>query len=173
MKANAKAFRRHEEDLVSQTDELGNIKEGPIKLNFKNRENIRRMIKKYGADTERNRGLLRKFMEEVVEGEPSTRIGKALDPLFSVSFRAMGMFDQPFVFLGTMRALRSQALQDGLVKGLEGEALEKFTKERMQEALKREGDVLTWARMKSLMKRLNLGSQWFTNKSTPIKFYQE
>lgn len=154
---NAKAFRRHEEDLVSQTDELGNIKEGPIKLNFKNRENIRRMIKKYGADTERNRGLLRKFMEEVVEGEPSTRIGKALDPLFSVSFRAMGMFDQPFVFLGTMRALRSQALQDGLVKGLEGEALEKFTKERMQEALKREGDVLTWAKNEEFDEASELG----------------
>jgi hypothetical protein len=154
---NAKAFRRHEEDLISQTDELGNIKEGPIKLNFKNRASIQRMVKKYGTDTERNRGLLRKFMEEVVEGEPSTRIGKALDPLFSVSFRAMGMFDQPFVFLGTMRALRSQALQEGLVKGLEGKALEKFTKERMQEALKREGDVLTWAKNEEFDEASELG----------------
>lgn len=154
---NAKAFRRHEEDLISQTDELGNIKEGPIKLNFKNRASIQRLVKKYGSDTERNRGLLRKFMEEVVEGEPSTRIGKALDPLFSVSFRAMGMFDQPFVFLGTMRALRSQALQEGLVKGLEGKALEKFTKERMQEALKREGDVLTWAKNEEFDEASELG----------------
>lgn len=154
---NAKAFRRHEEDLISQTDELGNIKEGPIKLNFKNRENIRRMIKKYGSDNEDNRSRLRKFLEETVEGEPSTRIGKALDPLFSVSFRAMGMFDQPFVFLGTMRALRSQALQDGLVKGLEGEALEKFTKERMQQALKREGDVLTWAKNEEFDEIAELG----------------
>ena len=154
---NAKAFRRHEEDLVSQTDELGNIKEGPIKLNFKNRENIRRMIKKYGSDNEDNRSRLRKFLEEAVEGEPSTRIGRALDPLFSVSFRAMGMFDQPFVFLGTMRALRSQALQDGLVKGLEGEALEKFTKERMQEALKREGDVVTWAKNEEFDEIAELG----------------
>lgn len=154
---NAKAFRRHEEDLVSQTDELGNIKEGPIKLNFKNRENIRRMIKKYGSDSEDNRSRLRKFLEETVEGEPSTRIGRALDPLFSVSFRAMGMFDQPFVFLGTMRALRSQALQDGLVKGLEGEALEKFTKERMQEALKREGDVVTWAKNEEFDEIAELG----------------
>lgn len=154
---NAKAFRRHEEDLISQTDELGNIKEGPIKLNFKNRASIQRLVKKYGSDTERNRGLLRKFMEELVEGEPSTQIGKALDPLFSVSFRAMGMFDQPFVFLGTMRALRSQALQEGLVKGLEGKALEKFTKERMQEALKREGDVLTWAKNEEFDEVAELG----------------
>ena len=143
---NAKAFRRHEEDLVSQTDKLADIKQGPLKLNFKNRESVRRLVKKYGVDSEDNRSRLRKFMEELVEGEPSTRIGKSLDPLFSVSFRAMGMFDQPFVFLGTMRALRSQALQEGLVKNLEGEALEKFTKERMQDALKREGDVLTWAK---------------------------
>ena len=143
---NAKAFRRHEEDLISQTDEVGNIKQGPIKLNFKNRANIQRMVKKYGVDDQRNRTRLRKFMEELVEGEPSSRIGKSLDPLFSISFRAMGMLDQPFVFMGTMRALRSQSLQEGLIKGLEGEALEKFTKERMQEALKREGDVLTWAK---------------------------
>lgn len=156
---NAKAFRRHEEDLIDNTtkDKADALKEGPIKLNFKNRASIQRLVKKYGTDTERNRGLLRKFLEEVVEGEPSTRIGKALDPLFSVSFRAMGMFDQPFVFLGTMRALRSQALQDGLVKGLEGEALEKFTKERMQEALKREGDVLTWAKNEEFDEAAELG----------------
>jgi hypothetical protein len=103
---NAKAFRRHEEDLISQTDEVGNIKQGPIKLNFKNRANIQRMVKKYGVDDQRNRTRLRKFMEELVEGEPSSRIGKSLDPLFSISFRAMGMLDQPFVFMGTMRALR-------------------------------------------------------------------
>ena len=143
---NAKAFRRHEEDLVSQTDEIGNIKEGPIKLNFKNRDHLQKLVNKYGVDSEPNKKRLRKFLEEIVEGEPSTRIGKALDPLFSVSFRAMGMFDQPFIFLGTMRALRADALQEGLLKGLEGEALEKFTKERMQEALKREGDVLTWSK---------------------------
>jgi hypothetical protein len=143
---NAKAFRRHEEDLISQTDELGNIKEGPIKLNFKNREQLQKLVSKYGVDNERNKNLFRKWAEEIVEGEPTTTVGKLLDPLFSVSFRAMGMFDQPFVFLGTMRALRSDALQQGLLKGLEGEALEKFTKERMQEALKREGDVLTWAK---------------------------
>ena len=156
---NAKAFRRHEEDLIDNTtkDKADALKEGPIKLNFKNRASIQRLVKKYGSDTERNRGLLRKFMEEVVEGEPSTRIGKALDPLFSVSFRAMGMFDQPFVFLGTMRALRSQALQEGLVKGLEGKALEKFTKERMQEALKREGDVLTWAKNEEFDEASELG----------------
>ena len=144
---NAKAFRRHEEDLISktQTDEVSELKKGPIKLNFKNKENLQKLVNKYGIDDERNRTRLRKFLEEIVEGEPTTRIGKALDPLFSVSFRAMGMFDQPFVFLGTMRALRSESLQKGLLKGLEGEALEKFTKERMQEALKREGDVLTWA----------------------------
>ena len=144
---NAKAFRRHEEDLISktQTDEVSELKKGPIKLNFKNKENLQNLVNKYGIDDERNRTRLRKFLEEIVEGEPTTRIGKALDPLFSVSFRAMGMFDQPFVFLGTMRALRSESLQKGLLEGLEGEALEKFTKERMQEALKREGDVLTWA----------------------------
>jgi len=154
---NAKAFRRHEEDLISQTDELGNIKEGPIKLNFKNREQLQKLVSKYGVDNERNKNLFRKWAEEIIEGEPTTTIGKLLDPLFSVSFRAMGMFDQPFVFLGTMRALRSDALQQGLLKGLEGEALEKFTKERMQEALKREGDVLTWAKNEEFEEISELG----------------
>ena len=154
---NAKAFRRHEEDLISKTDDVAAIKEGPIKLNFKNKEHLQKLVNKYGTDTERNRSLLRKFLEEIVEGEPTTQIGKALDPLFSVSFRAMGMFDQPFVFLGTMRALRSQALQDGLLKGLDGQALEKFTKEKMQEGLKREGDVLTWAKNEELNEVSELG----------------
>ena len=154
---NAKAFRRHEEDLISKTDEVGAIKESPIKLNFKNKEHLQKLVNKYGVDSEPNKTRLRKFLEEIVEGEPSTRIGKALDPLFSVSFRAMGMFDQPFVFLGTMRALRSDALQQGLIKGLEGEALEKFTKERMQEALKREGDVLTWAKNEEFNEISELG----------------
>ena len=156
---NAKAFRRHEEDLIAKTktDEVAELKKGPIKLNFKNKENLQNLVNKYGVDDERNRTRLRKFLEEIVEGEPTTRIGKALDPLFSVSFRAMGMFDQPFIFLGTMRALRSQSLQEGLLRNLEGEALEKFTKERMQEALKREGDVLTWAKNEEFNEVSELG----------------
>jgi len=59
--------------------------------------------------------------------------------------------------MGTMRALRAQALQEGLVKGLEGSALERFTKERMQEALKREGDVLTWAKNEEFKEASELG----------------
>lgn len=144
---NAKSFRRHEEDLIAKTttDEVDAIKKGPIKLNFKNREHTRRLVNKYGRDNARTKKLYRRFLEDIVEGEPTTNIGKWLDPLFSISFRNMGMADQPFVFLGTMRALRADGLQEGLVKGLEGEALEKFVKEHMQSALKREGDVLQWA----------------------------
>lgn len=144
---NAKTFRRHEEDLIAKTtaDEVEAIKKGPIKLNFKNREHTRRLVNKYGRDNARTKKLYRRFLEDVVEGEPTTNIGKWLDPLFSISFRNMGMADQPFVFLGTMRALRADGLQEGLIKGLEGEALEKFVKEHMQSALKREGDVLQWA----------------------------
>lgn len=156
---NAKAFRRHEEDLISKTtkDEAEALKKSPIKLNFKNKEHLQRMVNKYGVDNERSKGLIRKFFEDIVEGEPTTKIGKLFDPLFSVSFRAMGLFDQPFVFMGTMRALRAQALQEGLVKGLEGSALERFTKERMQEALKREGDVLTWAKNEEFKEASELG----------------
>lgn len=156
---NAKAFRRHEEDLISKTtkEEAEELKKSPIKLNFKNKEHLQRMVKKYGVDDERNKGLIRKFFEDIVEGEPTTKIGKLFDPLFSISFRAMGLFDQPFVFLGTMRALRAQALQEGLVKGLEGSALERFTKERMQEALKREGDVLSWAKNEEFKEASELG----------------
>lgn len=156
---NAKAFRRHEEDLIQKTakQETEALKKGPIKLNFKNKDQLQRMVNKYGVDSDRNRGLLRKFLEETVEGEPTTAVGKMLDPLFSVSFRVMGLFDQPFVFMGTMRALRSEAMQEGLLKGLEGKALNQFAKKRMSEALKRDGDVLTWAQNEEFHEASELG----------------
>jgi len=156
---NAKAFRRHEEDLIQKTakQETEALKKGPLKLNFKNKDQLQRMVNKYGVDSDRNRGLLRKFLEETVEGEPTTAVGKMLDPLFSVSFRVMGLFDQPFVFMGTMRALRSEAMQEGLLKGLEGKALDQFAKKRMSEALKRDGDVLTWAQNEEFHEASELG----------------
>ena len=134
-------LKRHEEDLVSAADDLTS---NP-KINFKDRKELEKLYKTYGIDTSENAGRLRRFLEDVSTGDPSTKLGKMLDPLFTLSFKAMAIPDQAFTFMGAMRNLRAESVKDGMIKGLSGESLEKFVEERAKEALVKEGDILKWA----------------------------
>jgi len=141
---NPKSFRRHEEDLVEAGGKQ--IEGEPLKITFKDRQALAELLRKYGVDSEANQGRFRKFFMDVVDGEPTTPIGRLLDPLFSISFRAMGVMDEPFKVMGTLRALRSDALQQGVLKELEGKALDEFVEKRMKSALKDNEGLAQWAR---------------------------
>ena len=138
-----RAFRRHEEDLIDVGGK--SVETEPLKIPFKNRKKLAELVKKYGVKNETNEKGFRKFLLEMVEGEPTTQIGKALDPLFSTSFRAMGVFDEAFKAMGLMRGLRAQALKEGITKNLEEKALNEYVEKRMKEALKDEGGLPQWA----------------------------
>jgi hypothetical protein len=141
---NPKSFRRHEEDLVEAGGKR--IEGEPLKITFKDRQALAELLRKYGVDNEAHQGRFRKFFMDVVDGEPTTPIGRLLDPLFSISFRAMGVMDEPFKVMGTLRALRSDALQQGVLKELEGEALDEFVEQHMKRALKDNEGLTQWAR---------------------------
>jgi hypothetical protein len=138
-----RAFRRHEEDLIDVGSK--SVETEPLKIPFKNRKKLAELVKKYGVKNETNEKGFRKFLLEMVEGEPTTQIGKALDPLFSTSFRAMGVFDEAFKAMGLMRGLKAQALKEGITKNLEEKALNEYVEKRMKEALKDEGGLPQWA----------------------------
>lgn len=138
-------LRRHEEDLVGAGEDMQSMLSNPLKLTFKNKKEIKQMYDAYGVDSLENSTRLRRFFEDLAIGEPTTKIGKVLDPLFSASFRAMGMADQPFLFLGAMRNLRAESMKKGMKLGMTGDALEKFVKEEADKAIKKDGDILTWA----------------------------
>lgn len=138
-------LKRHEEDLVGAGEDMQSMLSNPLKLNFKNKEELKQIAKTYGVDTLENSTRLRRFFEDIAIGEPTTKLGKIFDPLFSVSFRAMGMADQPFLFLGAMRNLRAESMKKGMKLGLTENALEKFVKEEANKAIKKDGDMLTWA----------------------------
>lgn len=138
---NPKSFRRHEEDLV---DPIKGSSDEPLKLNFKDRKQLKDLIARYGSDTIDNRKKLDKFLGEVIEGDPTTTIGKLLDPLFSISFRFMGTLDEPFKYMGMMRALRSSSMQEGMEKGLTDKALNDYVAKRMKEAVGEKDGLPTW-----------------------------
>ena len=138
-----RSYRRHEEDLIDVGGK--SVETEPLKIPFKNRRKLAELVKKYGVKNETNEKGFRKFLLEMVEGEPTSQIGKALDPLFSTSFRAMGVFDEAFKAMGLMRGLKSQALKEGISKNLDEKALNKYVEKRMKEALKDEGGLPQWA----------------------------
>lgn len=138
-------LKRHEEDLVGAADDLTSMVENPLKLSFKNKEELSKLYKAYGVETDESTNRMRRFFEDMAIGEPTTKISKLFDPLFSISFRAMGTADQPFLFLGAMRNLRAESMKKGMKQGLTGDTLEKFVKEEADKALNKEGDMLTWA----------------------------
>lgn len=138
-----RSYRRHEEDLIDVGGK--SVETEPLKIPFKNRRKLSELVKKYGVKNETNEKGFRKFLLEMVEGEPTSQIGKALDPLFSTSFRAMGVFDEAFKAMGLMRGLKSQALKEGISKNLDEKALNKYVEKRMKEALKDEGGLPQWA----------------------------
>jgi len=138
-------LKRHEEDLVGAADDLTSMVENPLKLSFKNKKELSKLYKAYGVETAESTNRMRRFFEDMAIGEPTTKISKLFDPLFSISFRAMSTADQPFLFLGAMRNLRAESMKKGMKQGLTGDALEKFVKEEADKALNKEGDMLTWA----------------------------
>jgi len=138
-----KSFRRHEEDLM-EAGEVA-VSTTPIKVALKDKKKLTELIKQYGVKSERNETRLRKFLLEMLEGEPTTQIGKALDPLFSISFRAMGVMDEPFKAMGLMRAMRSFAMSEGIGKGLDAKALNEYVDKRMKEAFREQEGLPQWA----------------------------
>jgi hypothetical protein len=138
-----RSFRRHEEDLIEAG--TGVVESKPLKVTFKDKKKLAELIRKYGVKNEANEKGFRKFMLELVEGEPTTQMGRILDPVFSVSFRAMGILDEPFKAMGLMRALRSQALREGISKGLDEKALNIYVEKRMKEALVEKDGLPQWA----------------------------
>jgi hypothetical protein len=138
-----RSFRRHEEDLIEAG--TGAVESKPLKVTFKDKKKLAELIRKYGVKNEANEKGFRKFMLELVEGEPTTQMGRILDPVFSVSFRAMGILDEPFKAMGLMRALRSQALREGISKGLDEKALNIYVDKRMKEALVDKDGLPQWA----------------------------
>jgi hypothetical protein len=138
-----RSFRRHEEDLIEAG--TGAVESKPLKVTFKDKKKLAELIRKYGVKNEANEKGFRKFMLELVEGEPTTQMGRILDPVFSVSFRAMGILDEPFKAMGLMRALRSQALREGISKGLDEKALNIYVEKRMKEALVEKDGLPQWA----------------------------
>lgn len=138
-----RSFRRHEEDLIEAG--TGAVESKPLKVTFKDKKKLAELIRKYGVKNEANETGFRKFMLELVEGEPTTQMGRILDPVFSISFRAMGILDEPFKAMGLMRALRSQALREGISKGLDEKALNIYVDKRMKEALVEKDGLPQWA----------------------------
>ena len=138
-----RSFRRHEEDLIEAG--TGAVESKPLKVTFKDKKKLAELIRKYGVKNEANEKGFRKFMLELVEGEPTTQMGRILDPVFSISFRAMGILDEPFKAMGLMRALRSQALREGISKGLDEKALNTYVEKRMKEALVEKDGLPQWA----------------------------
>lgn len=138
-------LKRHEEDLVGAGDDLTSMLDNAPKINFKNKEELQKLYKAYGVNTPQNANRIRRFFENMTIGQPESNAEKLLDPFFSLSFRAMGTADQPFLFLGAMRNLRAESMKKGMKQGLTGDALEKFVKEEADKALDKDGDMLTWA----------------------------
>lgn len=138
-----KSFRRHEEDLMEAGEAV--VSATPIKVALKDKKKLTELIKQYGVKNERNETRLRKFLLEMLEGEPTTQIGKALDPLFSISFRAMGIMDEPFKAMGLMRSMRSFAMSEGIGKGLDAKALNDYVDKRMKEAFRESEGLPQWA----------------------------
>ena len=138
-----RSFRRHEEDLIEAG--TGAVESKPLKVTFKDKKKLAELIRKYGVKNETNETIFRKFVLEIVEGEPTTQMGRILDPLFSISFRAMGIMDEPFKAMGLMRALKAQALREGISKGLEPKALNEYVEKRMKEALVEKEGLPQWA----------------------------
>jgi hypothetical protein len=140
------SLRRHEEDLFDMTAEASTE---PLKLPFRDREKLVKLVNKFGQDSKENQSNLRRFLMDMIDGEPSTQLARSLDPLFSVSFRAMGIMDEGFKVVGTLRALRAEAMQAGIVAQARGDlaedGLEKFVKEYMGEAIEVKDGVRTWA----------------------------
>lgn len=137
---NPRSLRRFEEDLVRE--ETGSLDR--IRIPIGDRKKLKELIQRYGIKNKQNENAYRSWLNDMVEGTPTTRIGKMTDPLFSISFRMMGMFDEPLKFLGTMRALRADALQQAMTEGLEGKALEEFVDKHMAEAVQRVDGLPLW-----------------------------
>lgn len=137
---NPRSLIRHQEELVKEG--VGSMDK--IRVPLRDRQAMKELVHRYGVDTQENKNVWRNFLNDMIEGTPSTKVGKVLDPLFSLSFRMMGMFDEPMKFLGTMRAIRAEALQNGISKGLEGEALEQSIKDYMEEAVGRVDGMPQW-----------------------------
>jgi hypothetical protein len=152
------SLRRHEEDLFDIT---GEVTSEPLKLPFRDREKLTRLVNKYGQDTKENQSNLRRFLMDMIDGEPSTQFAKALDPLFSISFRAMGIMDEGFKVLGTLRALRAEAMQDVLWYGTKEElgkdVFEDAVKRRMEKALEVNEGIRSWTRNEDFNKAEQLG----------------
>lgn len=149
---NPKSIQRHAEYVQNAMD-----KSDPTQLLFKDRATLKELIKMYGGDQPETRGMIRKFFEDIHDGTPTNGFGKAMELMFSVSQRVMGSFDDAVTLVGTRRALRARGTQEGLLKGLEGDALEKHVTDYMQEAIRREGGYPVWAGLEELAEVEQLG----------------
>jgi|TARA_R100000482_G_scaffold27361_1_gene8486 hypothetical protein len=99
---------------------------------------LSQIVKLYGTDNQRGRILLNNFIDEVDRLDDAGALAKFFDLFTSISFRAMGTVDDVYRTMGTMRALRSEALQKAIEQGIKGNELEKFLKEYVEKATSRE-----------------------------------
>ena len=137
------ALKSHDELVAGVSTSLKNNR--PFQINFKDKKSLERLVKKYGIERPETDSLLRRVLEDAVLEEATTGFGKSLFPMLTASFRAMGVADQPILYISAMRNLRAQYLKEGIEKDLTGEALEKFVKENIDEAIVKEGNVFKWA----------------------------
>ena len=137
------ALKSHDELVGGVSTSLKNNR--PFQINFKDKKSLERLVKKYGIERPETDSLLRRVLEDAVLEEATTGFGKSLFPMLTASFRAMGVADQPILYISAMRNLRAQYLKEGIEKDLTGEALEKFVKENIDEAIVKEGNVFKWA----------------------------
>ena len=137
------ALKSHDELVGGVSTSLKNNR--PFQINFKDKKSLERLVKKYGIERPETDSLLRRVLEDAVLEEATTGFGKSLFPMLTASFRAMGVADQPILYISAMRNLRAQYLKEGIEKNLTGEALEKFVKENIDESIVKEGNVFKWA----------------------------
>jgi hypothetical protein len=149
---NPKSIQRHAEYVKNAVDN-----NDPTQLMFKDRALLKDMIRLYVPDTPDSRGRMRKFFEDISDGTPEGGIGKALELMFSLSQRVMGALDDPVTLLGTRRALRAKATQDGLLQGLEGDKLSDFVENYMSEAITKDGGYPMWVGREELSDVEQLG----------------
>ena len=109
-------YRLTKENTTSEMEDIVDI-DTLSKLSNQDALRLSQIIKLYGTDNNAMRKVLANFLEEVDAQEPLSGLMKFFDIASTISFRAMGTVDDVYRVMGTMRALRAEAMQKALVAG--------------------------------------------------------